>query len=28
MTYARDLSILDADSHLMEPLEWLSAYAD
>ena len=28
MTYANDLTILDADSHLMEPLDWLAGYAD
>ena len=28
MTYANDLPILDADSHLMEPLDWLAGYAD
>ena len=28
MPYANDLTILDADSHLMEPLDWLAGYAD
>jgi predicted TIM-barrel fold metal-dependent hydrolase len=28
VTYANDVSILDADSHLMEPLDWLASYAD
>ena len=28
MTYADDLVIHDADSHLMEPLDWLEGYAD
>jgi predicted TIM-barrel fold metal-dependent hydrolase len=28
VTYAQDLTVLDADSHLMEPLDWLAAYAD
>ena len=28
MSYANDLSVLDADSHLMEPLDWLAGYAD
>lgn len=28
MSYANGLRILDADSHLMEPLDWLQGYAD
>ena len=28
VTYANVLQILDADSHLMEPLDWLAGYAD
>ena len=28
MTYAKDRTILDGDSHLMEPLDWLAGYAD
>ena len=28
VTYADDLVIHDADSHLMEPLDWLEGYAD
>jgi len=28
VSYANDLSVLDADSHLMEPLDWLAGYAD